>query len=572
MSSRLLFKTERHEETPLMLVESVRLGKNVGIPTNTPDDYLCVRCLADSVFSSPFVDAAGVSTCTIHGGSVGLVHKSKLSEYRDAYEQELSERLRREKGMSEDRAPYGLVKYQSPLEIPAENKALMVKDIMKAGLITRDAYGPYAEQAAECAAVIALLHGLNPFVKEVSAWPISRNVKNDKGKWEQQVTGFAIHVGYKAYLRVANEEAKRQDNPFFLGKAITLDAIDVEKRGANICSACAGTGKFGKGDNQYPCKRCSGKGKFAAQDVIVVLQPIYLVNEAKLATSVGMKPEPRFGEGVWQPGDQIPNTRSAWWQAWKRAFTDCFRQAYSLDFSLPPMQRSDGEAYRPEVVVLSPDEYGTAPAPVVVEEMPEPEQPEAELDIVGISGIEIEVTQDEFDAFVERMIAAGFDERANVINTMVALGIDSYRPDNKETVEHDLLEFLKEGEEEPTDMDEGFAAMPSGKDRYTAQKTLEENGYAIVAQKGLFKSLFGEGLELGNVNSGQLHNAVEYAKLAHVAKTTSEVGSPAIPAIKEIGFAGVDAGVYDLETFKDTLKELVRGATKKGKFINLGVE
>jgi hypothetical protein len=551
----MLFKIDapRKDLLPAALWERVKFGNDIGISIVQPEDYLCCTCLyEDHVFSTTMDDFV----CVIHGKVPHVIHKCRVIEYVDQYEEELKERLRKMAEPNSKKQDYGIVKYQSPLEIPAETKALMVRDIMNAGLITKETYGKYAQQAADCAATIALLHGLNPFIKEVSAWPIVKNVQVE-GKWTQAVEGFAVHVGYKAYLRVANEEAKRQGNPFFLGKAITLDAASIEQRGANICQNCAGQGKMGKGQNTYQCRKCGGKGRFDPSEVIVVLQPIYLYNEAKLAQSLGLKPEPRLGEGVWQPGDQFPHTRTPWWQAWKRAFTDCFRQAYSLDFSLPPM-----EGYEPEVVVLSPDEYhGTEQTPVEVEPITE-SWPEPEVDVIELAGITTD-NQDALDALVERMVGAGYDERANVINTMVTLGITEYIAANAQQVEQQLLDFLAQNGEEPTDMDEGFNDKLGGKAVYDAQQVITGYGYPSGrAQTSLFIALFGEGMNIGKATAGQIANATEYARLAHLTKERGK--SLAMP--KQLTFAPMDEGAYEVEAFKDVLKEICRAFTKICKF------
>jgi hypothetical protein len=464
------------------------------------------------------------------------------------------------------------VQRSAPIEVSPERRIAMVRDIMTAGLVRAEDFGAYAEKAAAYQAIMCLSHGLDPFNKEVTVWPVTRNKKTGKkdssGKdiWESECVGFNVSVSPKAYLRKANEAAG-PGNHYVLGKAITLEVTDVLARHANVCSMCNGAKVLGKGPNTYTCKKCGGKGVFDAKEVIVVLQPILLESEAVVAIKLGMKPEPRYGEGVWQPGDGNPNGRSPWWLAWKRAWKDAFGQAYSLDFSLPWDKETMGER-APEVLVIDPSESG---ASVIVngeakEIVPdaEPEGVFAGADVVELAGITA-YNGDELDAMIERMILAGYDDRANVVNSMVTLGMTEYTESNREKIETELLEFLKE-EEVNADMDEGFSAAVDGKAKHEAQVALESLGYKEgKPQAQLLKSLFGEGVTWVNINAGQLKNMVCYATMAHLAKTTKEV--PALLAVPELGLAATDENAYDVETYLDVLKERTRIFTKRGKFI-----
>ncbi|OGC94113.1 MAG: hypothetical protein A2W25_12070 [candidate division Zixibacteria bacterium RBG_16_53_22] len=362
---------------PMTLVERVFHGKSIGIPTDTVDDHVCGDCLTQSGHYNTLFEIGGVWQCIVHGQHCRRVHKSKEPGYAALYEDELN--LRRNKVTD---PKYAVVKSQrTEILVPseAERKPLMLS-LISAGVVRREDFEEKTDMAAEYLAAICLIHGLNAMTKEVSVWPIKRNVS---GKWK--VVGIETHIGRYAYQRQAEDRA-RSGEPFSRGKLKQLSAEEVLRRRANICQSCKGKKTTGSGDYAKKCNQCDGAGEFEPGDVIVLIQPLWLNNEVKDSFSIGIprdELDPVYGEGVWQPGQNIPTGRSPYWVAETRAIKDAFKRAYSLNFWLPSLEMLGLRPREEFVVVEGMGDEGNGDviegtAQEVVEEpiMAEEEQPE----------------------------------------------------------------------------------------------------------------------------------------------------------------------------------------------------
>ena len=96
-----------------------------------------------------------------------------------------------------------VVRQASPLMPSREEKHNLMKSYLEAGLVNRSDFSNYADMAAEFLAIVALVHGLNPMLKEVHVWPITRKVQG-----ADKVVGIETSVGVYGYQRQADQRAR----------------------------------------------------------------------------------------------------------------------------------------------------------------------------------------------------------------------------------------------------------------------------------------------------------------------------------------------------------------------------
>lgn len=338
-------------------LKSIRVF-GIDLDIDTPADYLCVQCMKRGVLNTPFLVDEDLY-CAVHMKLTGgqLVHKVDAGYDRKdtfRYGDELSHRVKEKEKMTDERQEYAVVvqNQPSPLLPSKEEKKVLISDYIKSSLVPRSDFGDYAEPAAEYLAIVALVHGLDPMLKEVSVWPIKRwNAKEKR----QEIVGIQTHIGPSGYKRQADREAAA-GNPYALGPMSPLSRDEKIARFAHLCPTCSGVGTTGKGQYTKPCVRCKGKGEFDIDGVIVVRAEIYLEKQAAVAVRCGLKPEPIVGYGVFRPGDSIPEGRDPMWRAESRARKDMYKLAYSLQLWLPSVDALD--APLPEGAVFISDDNG----------------------------------------------------------------------------------------------------------------------------------------------------------------------------------------------------------------------
>lgn len=404
---------------------SIRVfGKDFRI--DTPVDYLCVECRKHGNLNSPFL-VDGDMYCAIHMKLTKeqLIHKVQTHEYYDdtfLYKDELCDRIRlKESEMTDERQEYAVVvqNQPSPLLPSKEEKKVLISDYIKSSLVPRSDFGDYAEPAAEYLAIVALVHGLDPMLKEVSVWPIKRwNAKEKK----QEIIGIQTHIGPSGYKRQADREAAA-GNPYALGSMSPLSRDEKIARFAHLCPTCSGVGTTGKGNYTKPCVRCKGKGEFDIDGVIVVRAEIYLEKQAAVAVRCGLKPEPIVGYGVFRPGDSIPEGRDPMWRAESRARKDMYKLAYSLQLWLPSVDALDTPL--PEGAVFISDDNGDVVniTPTIVEEHGDVEEEAEDRSEPDFTDLAFGDTLDGFEKYLLKgiLVRCGYEHGAPQNGLIAAL-------------------------------------------------------------------------------------------------------------------------------------------------------